>query len=1043
MPKLPGIEALGEGPVPSPQGGIASYRGPTGGETAQGDALVRVGAAMGHTADEMYAALKREQEKADTTRVEDAWNQYKMDALDLTLGEKGVLKAKGANAVNGGLMKLTEDGLTTSKKRLLDSLDNDEQRRRFELRAQSTDLQTKHSVLAHLEGENREYQKITMQTSEAVAGRMIAANPLSMDVFTGERDKVMAQADVYLRANGITDKQAVDTYKDKINDSLWVARIDALLYTQPMVADALFRANEKEIKDPKLKLLIQAKTREAALSVSAGFEGRQAVDEIMRKTPPAGSAAGSFDAVVASLLKKEGGYVASDGKSGAPANFGINQKANPDIEVATLTRDGAIEIYRKRYWEKIGGDSLAPATALVALDTAALQGPEVAKRLIAQTGGDPQAMIAVRRQQLQELAEKDPEQRPNLKGWMNRLDTLAAEVAQMPQGTVRPGPLTANTNGQPSARDVAAQLPAVLARVEQRANELYGPDPGNPDRAAFIVRARSDATARLSEEVQKLNGIQRQAEGALLNAVLGPAPGTSGSGITSFAQIQANPALMKAFQDLDPAMKPHVVNLIDKNLAASDRGDPVLFRELWNRVHLEPGDPRKIDFYQQVTSPDIANRLSMVQLGQLRQEIDRDATPGGRSVNQQLVAASKTVESVFHRELQSNVAFAGLKLTNPSADVVWANQWKEATGRKVDEYVKAGKDVRTLFMLETPDSVVKPEYLRTFMGAGQSSAAGLSAAAAAGKTPPTVPPVSLPAGIDTRAKRDEWIKTLPPNVTSITMPDGKVYPIQVRSAVPAPDMLRPDGTEKGQGFLGPLSVPGGNKVATEYSVGVNIDGKEMDVPSLVPTLTPQEVQQVLVAASKNEHPPEAVIEKARQFAEQRIKEGKPVFAQSSESPAARPSPVMTPTGKVETPEPTPAAIEITVDDFKITERPTTVAGQIAARRKAREGALELRRAKAIGPQYEVLGLPTSVARGAVEAGKAVLSVPAAVGSAIQAQFPTEIEAVYAGFEAIKQSRSITVQDEDILLEVLRYGLLSPADERLARGLLVKIQERKQ
>ena len=44
----------------------------------------------------------------------------------------------------------------------------------------------------------------------------------------------------------------------------------------------------------------------------------------------------SFGDAVAFVLEKEGGYTASDGESGAPANFGINQRANPDIDVKNL-----------------------------------------------------------------------------------------------------------------------------------------------------------------------------------------------------------------------------------------------------------------------------------------------------------------------------------------------------------------------------------------------------------------------------------------------------------------------------------------------------------------------------------------------------------------------------------------------------------------------------------------------------------------------------------------------------------------------------------
>jgi hypothetical protein len=91
-----------------------------------------------------------------------------------------------------------------------------------------------------------------------------------------------------------------------------------------------------------------------------------------------------------------------------------------------------------------------------------------------------------------------------------------------------------------------------------------------------------------------------------------------------------------------------------------------------------------------------------------------------------------------------------------------------------------------------------------------------------------------------------------------------------------PSMYRPDGSRKMRGYLGMLDV-GDGRMASEYSVGVNINGKEMDVPSLVPTLTLEEVKQVLEAARTNTFPPQPIIEKAAAHAKERLKSGKSPF----------------------------------------------------------------------------------------------------------------------------------------------------------------------
>lgn len=91
---------------------------------------------------------------------------------------------------------------------------------------------------------------------------------------------------------------------------------------------------------------------------------------------------------------------------------------------------------------------------------------------------------------------------------------------------------------------------------------------------------------------------------------------------------------------------------------------------------------------------------------------------------------------------------------------------------------------------------------------------------------------------------------------------------------------RPDGTPQGDGFLGVLKRPDGS-VASEYSVGVTIGGKEVDIPTLVPTLTRKEVQSVL-ALQHGAPPSKEIIMKAQAHAEMRLREGKSVYAQQGE-----------------------------------------------------------------------------------------------------------------------------------------------------------------
>ncbi|HKR17728.1 lytic transglycosylase domain-containing protein [Rhizorhapis sp.] len=99
---------------------------------------------------------------------------------------------------------------------------------------------------------------------------------------------------------------------------------------------------------------------------------------------------------------------------------------------------------------------------------------------------------------------------------------------------------------------------------------------------------------------------------------------------------------------------------------------------------------------------------------------------------------------------------------------------------------------------------------------------------------------------------------------------------------------RADGSAKGTGWLGVIQRPDGG-VSTEISVGVNIDGKETEIPLLVPGLDQQEIayltknnpdQQANPDFLRNMPP--SIMQKAVQFARQRVAQGLSPFKQDGE-----------------------------------------------------------------------------------------------------------------------------------------------------------------
>lgn len=88
---------------------------------------------------------------------------------------------------------------------------------------------------------------------------------------------------------------------------------------------------------------------------------------------------------------------------------------------------------------------------------------------------------------------------------------------------------------------------------------------------------------------------------------------------------------------------------------------------------------------------------------------------------------------------------------------------------------------------------------------------------------------------------------------------------------------RVDGSRKSRGYFGELKRPDG-AVSTELSVGVEMDGKEQEIPLLVPSLSRGEIDRLL----GGDQPDDAMVRKAVEHARSRLQAGKDPFAGDDE-----------------------------------------------------------------------------------------------------------------------------------------------------------------
>lgn len=194
-------------------------------------------------------------------------------------------------------------------------------------------------------------------------------------------------------------------------------------------------------------------TREPKYQTIQNTDGSTSVVAIDQPAPirGAGGSDGSFESVIGPLLQREGGFVAQDGRSGTPANFGINQRANPDIDVRNLTPERATQLYRERYWEPVVQAGVPAEAREAVFDFAVNAGPRRAIEAWRRSGGDINAFNQER------LAHyrRQPDYARNGRSWERRV----AETT----------PAYVNTAG--GARVVAQGENRGLTPAQQRAEE--------------------------------------------------------------------------------------------------------------------------------------------------------------------------------------------------------------------------------------------------------------------------------------------------------------------------------------------------------------------------------------------------------------------------------------------------------------------------------------------------------------------------------------------------------------------------------------------
>lgn len=167
----------------------------------------------------------------------------------------------------------------------------------------------------------------------------------------------------------------------------------------------------------------------------------------------------TFRDAIETVLKHEGGFVNNPADRGGATNLGITigtlstwlgrQATIADIQ--NLTKETAIAIYKKNYWDKVSGDAIKYySVALALFDQAVNRGPASAVKQaqkilgLAQDGvvgantlaalnkmPDSQFLpqyLSASANFYNTLVKNDPSQGVFLQGWLNRISSLQTQV---------------------------------------------------------------------------------------------------------------------------------------------------------------------------------------------------------------------------------------------------------------------------------------------------------------------------------------------------------------------------------------------------------------------------------------------------------------------------------------------------------------------------------------------------------------------------------------------------------------------------------------
>lgn len=217
MPKLPDAFSLGESRIPQPSGAVAQVTPVE--NSAVGQGMVSAGGELQNVAKIIDAAETRQ----DQMVAEDAINRLQAARIELEHADGGFRSVKGSGAVGPQFVNGFQEKFEAVKQNILGSLQSDQQRQLFNLKAPVPQLQFRSALLSHQAVETDKFNAATEDATIDLARKDLFSSPLDPNAVDAGMARVDWAIDQKGRRLGWSQEQTADVkakYKVKLYEDM-------------------------------------------------------------------------------------------------------------------------------------------------------------------------------------------------------------------------------------------------------------------------------------------------------------------------------------------------------------------------------------------------------------------------------------------------------------------------------------------------------------------------------------------------------------------------------------------------------------------------------------------------------------------------------------------------------------------------------------------------------------------------------------------------------------------------------------------------------